>query len=170
MRLRFPESQIETWAQRYSVPPEEDKLMDWKESVQTVGCLSKAQLRELVRWKSPRNVSRVEKNTDGFIKEITSFTLRSPDERAQIEALTLLDGVAWPTASVVLHLYHRDRYPILDFRAIWSVQEKVPSQYQFPFWQTYVGFCKALADKRKVSMRVLDRALWQYSKENQGAA
>ena len=29
-----------------------------------------------------------------------------------------LSGVRWPTASVLLHFGHRDRYPILDYRAL----------------------------------------------------
>lgn len=170
MNLRFPESEVNDWAIMYAIPPEEVQLMSYRDSIQRTGYLTKQQLRSLVRWKSPRNISRMEKSTDEFIKEVTSFALRSTNERAQIEALTLLDGVAWPTASVVLHLYHPDPYPILDFRALWSVQTDVPSQYNFVFWHAYTTFCRTLAKKRKVSMRVLDRALWRYSKERQNVA
>ena len=80
----------------------------------------------------------------------------------------LLDGVNWPTASVLLHFGARDPYPILDFRALWSLQVSVPKQYGFEFWWAYSECCRVLAKKHKVSMRTLDRALWQYSKEKQG--
>lgn len=80
----------------------------------------------------------------------------------------LLDGVSWPVASVLLHFGSCDRYPILDFRALWSLRIKVPKQYDFGFWWAYTLYCRSLADEHNVSMRTLDRALWQYSKEKQG--
>ena len=89
------------------------------------------------------------------------------EERSRIELLTLLDGVSWPTASVILHLFHQDRYPLLDFRALWSIGLDVPSQYSFAFWWSYVEFCREVAQRNAIDMRTLDRALWQYSKENQ---
>ena len=35
-------------------------------------------------------------------------TLNEKEERLRIEILTLLDGVGWPTASVILHFYHKE--------------------------------------------------------------
>ena len=59
-------------------------------------------------------------------------------------------------------------YPILDFRALWSVTLEVPKQYGFSFWWPYVEYCRRdLVSSSDVRMRILDRALWQYSKENQ---
>ena len=44
-----------------------------------------------------------------------------------------------PTASVPLHLAHRDPQPILDFRALWSLGvDKQPSYYSFELWERYV--------------------------------
>jgi hypothetical protein len=85
----------------------------------------------------------------------------------RIEVLTLLAGVSWPTASVILHFFHREQYPILDVRALWSLQCDPPGEYDIPFWESYTSSCRSLAQKAGVSMRTLDRALWQYSKENQ---
>jgi hypothetical protein len=76
--------------------------------------------------------------------------------------------MGWPTASVLLHFAHVERYPILDFRALWSLSILKPKgQYKFQFWWEYVQICRNIADKRGVEMRMLDRALWQYSNENQ---
>ena len=72
-----------------------------------------------------------------------------------------------PARSVVLHFFHNDPYPILDFRALWSISLDVPSQYDFDFWWNYVEYCRALSTESHLDMRQLDRALWQYSKENQ---
>jgi hypothetical protein len=74
-----------------------------------------------------------------------------------------LHGVSWPTASVFLHFAGRDRYPILDYRALWSLGIEKPIAYTFDFWWHYTLFCRKLADEAYVSMRTLDRALWQFS-------
>jgi len=142
-------------------------LLSLRTEVQKAGCLSQDQLHLVARWKSPRSAPRVLGNSDAYVREITEFALAAQDERSRIEALTVLDGVLWPTASVVLHVFHAEPYPILDFRALWSIGEKVPAQYTFEFWHRYVQYSRRLAQTRKVSMRILDRALWQYSKVNQ---
>ena len=88
--------------------------------------------------------------------------------RLRIGVLTLLDGVQMPTASVLLHLAHRDPYPIIDYRALWSLGvDAPPTPYSFAFWEAYTRACRSLARAANVSMRTLDRALWQYSKERQ---
>jgi hypothetical protein len=107
----------------------------------------------------------MESNQANYVQEVTSIALAAPSERVRIETLTILDGVSWPTASVILHFFHRSRYPILDFRALWSVKLKPPSQYGFDYWWSYVQYCRKLASANHVDMRTLDRALWQYSKE-----
>jgi hypothetical protein len=89
------------------------------------------------------------------------------NERLRIEILMLLSGVSWPMASVILHWGHPEPYPILDFRALWSLGIPQPPVYNFELWQKYTQTCRQLAQQIGVSIRTLDRALWQYSKENQ---
>ncbi len=60
-------------------------------------------------------------NPEDFIKDVTHTALITPSERLRIEVLTLLNGVSWPTASVLLHFGYDNLYPILDFRALWSL-------------------------------------------------
>ncbi|MCH8261699.1 MAG: hypothetical protein IIA77_01435 [Proteobacteria bacterium] len=168
MNLRFPESQIIEIAKRYN-DPLDDKVMSFKETIQTKGYIDKDQLKLVAKWKAPRSAGRIENNTDSYIKEITSFAFSAKDERSRIEILTILSGVAWPTASVLLHLYHKDKYPILDFRALWSANSLIQNQYNFGFWEEFISFCREIAVRNQTSMRTLDRAMWQYSKENQKA-
>jgi hypothetical protein len=106
-------------------------------------------------------------NPDEFIQAITRTALSAPDEPRRIKVLTTINGVSWPMASVLLHFGHADRYPILDFRALWSLEVDTPPVYTFSFWWEYTQACQKLATNAGVSMRTLDRALWQYSKENQ---
>ncbi len=167
MKLRFKESEIRQIAKRYAYPYEETKLLNLRKVVLSKGYLSKAQLSLIAKWKAPRSSGHVLKNSNKYVKEITAFAFKARDERSRIETLTILDGVSWPTASVILHLFHNEKYPILDFRALWSVSMKVPTQYSFPFWWPYVEFCRDIAKRSNVKMRTLDRAMWQYSKKNQ---
>jgi len=167
MRLRFSESRIASIAARYSYPKEEEKLISLRTGVRETGHITKDQLYLIARWKSPRSAGRVEDNSASFVREITRFCLSAADERARIEPLTLLSGVLWPTASVILHLFHKDRYPILDYRALWSVSTNVPHVYDFAFWEKYLSFTRGIARRTSLTMRTIDRALWQYSKENQ---
>jgi hypothetical protein len=167
MKLRLIESDIKRWAEKCKYPLEENDLLSQKTLVQQAGCITQAQLGLVARWKAPRSAGHVNKNSENFVKEVSAFSFNTHDERARIESLTLLDGVEWPTASVILHFFHPDPYPIIDFRALWSVGLKVPKQYEFSFWWPYVEFCREAAARNGVDMRTLDRALWQYSKEKQ---
>jgi hypothetical protein len=167
IKLRFKDSQISELAERYEYPRAETQLLELRDTVSQVGFLTKDQLRLVGKWKAPRSAGHIEKNADDYVQEVTFIAFNAITERARIETLTILDGVSWPTASVILHLYHTNRYPILDFRALWSAGMNVPKRYNFSFWWPYVEFCRNAARRNNVDMRTLDRAMWQYSKENQ---
>jgi hypothetical protein len=81
--------------------------------------------------------------------------------------LRSLAGVEWPTASVILHFCDRRPYPILDYRALWSLGYRKPPAYTFAFWMAYTRFTRELSQATGHSMRTVDKALWQYSKEHQ---
>jgi len=168
--LRFEKYEITRVARRYQYPINETDLMALKPEVNKRGYLTKDELAAVAYWKAPRSSGHALKNSEDYVSEITGFAFRANSERARIESLTILDGVSWPTASVILHLFHRDPYPILDYRALWSVSLEVPGQYTFEFWWPYVEFCRSLAASSRLDMRTLDQALWQYSKENQRIA
>ena len=166
-RLRFPGARIKHWASRFSDSIENEVELEIPRRIRTQGYLEKPDFLRLCRWKSPRSRPHVEKNPKGFIETVTATAFSTPDERLRIEVLTLLDGVDWPTASVILHFGHRDPYPILDVRALWSLGIEDPPNYSFEFWWAYTRACRRLARRHACTMRMLDRALWQYSKERQ---
>ena len=72
-----------------------------------------------------------------------------------------------PTASVILHFCDTRPYPVLDYRALWSLGYSRPPVYTFEFWSAYTHFTRALAQSTGHDMRTVDRALWQYSKHHQ---
>lgn len=166
-RLRFPVGEIGLWADRYAYEDDSE--------AQTIGARARergwymrSELVKIALWKTKRSRSRVARNSATAVRDATGLALSTTDERLRVGVLTLLQGVELPTASVLLHLAHPDRYPILDFRALWSLSvNNAPSYYSFRYWDHYVQHCRKLADDAGVQMRRLDRALWQFSAEHQ---
>ena len=167
-RLRFPESDIARWAVRYSYASDQHIEKEIAPAARERGYLNRGEFLDICRWKTPRIKSRCATNREEFIQEVTRIALSTQDEELKIRILLLLSGVQWPVASVLLHFCDRGRYPIIDFRALWSLGINSPPPYDFVFWKEYCFFIRSLADRTNNDMRTVDRALWQYSKENQG--
>lgn len=174
MKLRFSPADIVTLSEDYEsgLRPRDKQLTD--AITQTVfpayaasGSLTKPNFVTVCAWKTPRSKPRCESNDEGLVREISALARTVETEQLRIELWTLLSGVKWPTASVFLHFAFPNQYPILDFRALWSLHEDVPKQYSFPFWWRYTLFCRELSHANGVSMRTLDQSLWQYSKLHQ---
>jgi hypothetical protein len=115
-------------------------------------------------WKTPRSKPRVASNSAAAVRAATRHAFVTKDPAAQIVHLTDLNGVGFPTASVLLHTAFPKRFPILDVRALESLGVTKPN-YTPAFWADYVGACRALARENGISLRTLDKALWQHSKE-----
>jgi hypothetical protein len=166
--LSFDPKQIRRFASSYPEADDHQVEKVFAPEVRVRGYYTQAEFVEVCHWKSPRTEPRVKSNPAEFVKAVTQTALNTSNERLRIEVLTLLNGVSWPTASVLLHFGFDNQYPILDFRALWSLGLDEPPDYNFGFWWEYTQFCRKLAAEASVSMRTLDRALWQYSKDNQG--
>lgn len=167
-KLRFSIGDIEYWASRYQYDGDGEIEETVAPAVRSRGHLIRDEFLRICMWKSPRPRRHYEKNSEELVREATRIALSAAAEELRIGVLTVLEGVSKPVASTILHFCHAERYPILDFRALWSLGlEDRTVWYPFPFWWAYVRFCRRLADECGVSMRVLDRALWQYSRDNQ---
>jgi len=66
---------------------------------------------------------------------------------------------------VLLHLAYPERYPILDKRALHALGVRPPATYSFRFWTEYVEEYRRLLKESGADGRTLDRALWQWSSE-----
>ena len=166
-KLRLPPSEIRRWAKSYSYPGEERIVNEMSPRARARGHLTRLEFLELCRWKSPRSQPRCAVNTASQVHEATAIALATADERAKTFILRSLAGVGWPTASVILHFCDRRPYPILDYRALWSLGFAKPPTYTFDFWWAYTQFMRRLAHSTGYDMRTLDRALWQFSKGKQ---
>lgn len=118
-------------------------------------------------WKSPRQKKRYESNRGEAVRELTALSFTATTEEARLGCLLALNGVSFPLASVILHFAFPDEYPILDFRALWSLGWELPSDYSFIFWTDYCTRLRELAKEHGVDLRTLDKALWQYSATHQ---
>ncbi len=165
-RLRFNPDRTRELMDRY--PDEDQAIVMIGQRARQAGRYRLEDFLAVCKWKTPRSQPRCQRNTADEVSEVTRVALATPAERLRIGALRCLAGVDWPTASVLLHLAHRDPYPILDVRALWSWGFDESPSYSFELWWQYVEHCRALARRQDVDMRTLDRALWQYSKEHQG--
>lgn len=177
--LRFPLSDLPRWEAVYwDACSDEDRRREAEIEAVTApairrrGCLTDKDLLALCRWKSPRAVPQAARNEDAFVRAVTQTALAADNERLRIEVLTLLSGVGWPMASVILHFGCDNLYPILDVRALWAagVEDVSAVAYDFALWQAYTLFCRRTAHDAGVTLRVLDRALWGYGAERQGTA
>ncbi|MDY0289693.1 MAG: hypothetical protein RBR15_12780 [Sphaerochaeta sp.] len=165
--LRFKPDQIFGYAGNYEYTTSDVDLSLYTQEIQARGYLTKADLERVAKWKSPRSAGHVSRNSEEYVRAVTAIALQTDNEQLRIEVLTLLDGVGLPTASVILHFYHPDRYPILDFRSLWSLSLDDAQKDTFEFWWDYTVICRSLSSEHAIDMRTLDKALWQYSKENQ---
>jgi hypothetical protein len=143
--------------------------------VQRIGAAAKArgwytrdEFLQVGEWKTPRIRSRAASNTESDIEAATREALASRDVLGAMEPLRRLRGVDWAVGSVLLHLAHRDAFPILDFRALEALGIQRPRWTGSALWRGYVEATRSLAISAGVDLRTLDRALWQWSKEQVG--
>jgi hypothetical protein len=166
--LRFPLEQIPRWAARYSYDDGDGVfLTEVGPAVRRRGYLTTPEFRAICYWKTPRSRSRCRLNGGDEIRTLTRASLATGDEALKMELLRLLHGVDWPTASTILHFCDRRPFPILDYRALWSLGYVRPPHYTMPFWLGYVRYVRELVRRSGQPMRTVDRALWQYSKARQ---
>jgi hypothetical protein len=163
--LQFPIEDVREYASRFPVEGEDPGLALGRVA-RARGYYTLEEFRTICRWKTVRSAPLVARNTARRVKAATAVALReSSSEVERMDALRSLDGVSWPTASVLLHLAYPERYPILDWRALHALGVRDRSSYNQRFWEAYVREYVGLIDLAGVDGRTLDQALWQWSKE-----
>jgi len=163
---RFPAREVHRWAKEFRYEGDTE-IESMAPAIRRRGWLTRKELIRVCRWKTPRSQPQVRKNTESFVREVTSASYYTGCEEFRIASLALLHGVSFPTASVILHFFGRAKYPIIDYRALWSLRSSAKPPYDFPLWLNYTLYCRNLSAKWRVSMRTLDRALWAYSDKYQ---
>ena len=161
--LQFAPSEIDSLAERYGFAQDDDALLAGKRIVS--GDYSMDNLKVIVNWKSRRRAALIDDNRDDHIAVALQFASASttPDAMA-VAVLTALHGVGIPMASAILTAINPERYTILDFRALQSLGVENWTD-SVDFYVAYLDACRALAGQYGKTLRNLDRALWQWSKE-----
>jgi hypothetical protein len=167
--LQFPAQEIPALARRFPAS-DEGALLATGAAARARGHYTRAEFIEVCAWKTVRSRPKVAANPERAVIDATARALGATDETIRISALLALGGVGVPTASTLLYCAFPDDYPILDVRALESLGVKPRSAYPVSFWLAYLEACRSLAQASGVSLRTLDKALWQHSKEISAAA
>jgi len=131
--------------------------------------LTRKNLITIGDWKAPRARRHYSNNRNHKVRKISKFSFSTRDEKARIESLDSLRGVGYPMASTILHFAFPEKYPIVDFRVLYSLWGlKPPIRYDFKLWERYCNKIRAIAKKYHLPMRMVDKALWKYDELNSG--
>jgi hypothetical protein len=163
LTLRFPEEQLAVLTARYVV--NDEPAITAGRQARERGYLHLEDFMAISDWKFPYGHESHCRNSEETIHRRTQWSLTANDEEATIRSLMLLGGVSWSLGSVLLHFAHPEPYPIMDAAALFSLNGPADQHPTLPFWLEYVRACRTIADDHKISMRDLDRALWQYAQE-----
>jgi hypothetical protein len=165
--LQFPPDQIRALAERYQYEDDE-RIPAAGQAARRRGYYTRDEFLLVCAWKTGRSKSKVASNTEEDVERATRAAFEAQDEAQRLEALLELKGVGVPTASTLLHFAFPRDYPILDVRALESLGHRGRTTYPVSYWLRYLDACRRRAQEHGVSIRVLDKALWQYSKERGG--
>jgi hypothetical protein len=162
--MQFDPSEIPSLARRYG--PEQDNEAFAAGRKIVAGDYSRENLKVIVHWKSARKIAFIDDNTDAEIAKALRFAcdIRTTEKLA-VEILDKLHGVGVPMASAILTTINPAKYTVIDVRALQSLGLS-KWDGSASFYIDYLQECSLLAFRHKVSLRTLDRALWQWSKEN----
>jgi hypothetical protein len=163
--LQFPASELPALAARFPAS-DESATLRLGAAARTRGYYRRSEFLTVCAWKTPRSRPKVQANSARAVRGASSVALSpASSEQTRMEALLALEGVGVPTASTLLYTAFPADYPILDVRALHALGHKPRSGYPISYWLSYLETCRALAAQHAVSLRTLDKALWQWSKE-----
>jgi hypothetical protein len=123
---------------------------------------SRANLKAICKWKSPRSVGLLDDNSNAEIEQALEQAMSTVDVKVAIGSLKTLVGVGVKTASAILTAIYPERYTVLDFRALQALG--VEDSNSMELYVLYLDACLSMANKYGVTMRNFDRANWQWSK------
>jgi len=156
-------SDIEILAKRYS--DDDAKALAAGEDIAR-GKYTRANLMEIVDWKSKRRKALLKDNTDAEIEEALRLAVHATEIRTAFGVLTGLSGVGVPMASAILTGIDQSRYTFIDWRALHALGVRGwPIEVNF-YLKWYYPECTRMARQTGFSLRTIDRALWQWSVEN----
>ena len=136
--------------------------------------LTKPELIQICRWKSPRAIRHIETNCAATVRSLTQKAFSTRGEQKRIEFLTALRGVSLPMASAILTLIDPKRYGVIDIR-VWQLLFSIKSVrknprgvgFNFKNWYNYLCKLRYHANELGVSARTVERTLFYYHRQIQ---
>jgi hypothetical protein len=126
--------------------------------------LTRTELRWVGEWKSPRIRPQIARNTEAGVRGVTGAAFLIRDEARRLRVLLALPGVGVAVASVMLHFADPAHYPIYDVRVRAALRRTGHRRRFSPTpagWQAYARTLRGIAARHRVSLRTLDKALWE---------
>lgn len=166
--LRFDPADLPQLAQRYGYKSDDAALSAGVRIAS--GNYGRSNIETIFEWKTKgRGRSRLRSNSDEEIADALCSAAKAKTERAAIAVLSGLQGVGVPVASAILTAIDPERYTVIDFRALQALGNNSEDR-SVNFYLAYLNACRQLARKYKVTLRDFDRALWQWSSEQDAIA
>ncbi len=167
MKFRDDPKILLDYAERSGYPKPDEDIVSLSENIRIKREFNLNDIKQFADWKAPRIGIKIVRNEKQLIKDVSDFVFRSKHPKSKIEGLQIIHGVGYPLASTILHFLYPNDFAIIDVRALWSLDENRPNFYTYDFYERYNNTCKMLSRELNVYLRLVDKGLWQYSKENQ---
>ena len=177
LRLKIPKSGLEAFASRFSYIAG-DPLPRLGRLYRTQGYLTHNQACELRKWKTTRKWKRFrDRNPSGIIECFTALAGRAAVKYNDapgfpIWLISKLEGMGISTASAFLTAWNPHEFGIIDERCrtalfhltgsnMFNRGSRTESEFLL-----YIKVIRRWRDLEGVSPRLIDKALWQFDKEN----
>ena len=170
--LQYDSTEIANLAAQYMATPykggtgaDADREMEEAGSRVLTSSFARSDVNTVYKWKSPRRMDRFKLNSDCEMQQALRLAIdatHAGNVVAAVTALLSLKGVGVKMASAILTALFPDLYTVCDFRA--SEAMGVDDRNDIAFYVEYLEACRGIARKYGVSLRDLDRANWQWSK------
>ena len=144
--------------------------------VREVGYFTRSEFLGMCKWKEPRERRRQHwvSNTEDEVRTLSTQAFGAPDEARRILHLCRLRGVGIPVASAFLTLVDPEHYGVIDIRvwqllALYNEVDYDPDgrALQVLHWLDYLDKIRLWAGEFNVSVRAIERTLFQHHREIQ---
>jgi hypothetical protein len=111
-----------------------------------------------------------DKNSDEDVASVLRFAIEAVDKSGNTERafreLQSLKGIGLPVASAILTAIFPDRFTVIDIMALRALSVPEGTPMSMPLYLRYLAFCGSQAERLGISLRDMDRALWQWGHDH----
>jgi hypothetical protein len=140
------------------------------------GDFSKENLRAIYRWKMQsysylgQERKYFDKNSDESVANVLQAAIDAIDKHGDTERafreLQSLKGIGLPVASAILTAVFPERFTVIDVMALRALGVPEGTPLSVPLYERYLTFCWQHANRLGISLRDMDRALWQWGSDH----